>query len=112
MTTTQLATRIAHVRQLSQAQARDILATILTMLSEVLKAGEPVKLTGFGTFAVQRRPERIGRNPQTGEPLTLPAQTVAVFHMGLPLRTALNDPLAVPDFRTRRRVTQGKGNDP
>jgi nucleoid DNA-binding protein len=52
--------------------------------------GEDVVLVGFGTFKVSQRSERSGRNPQTGQPLVIPAQTTARFSAGKQLKDAVN----------------------
>jgi len=55
---------------------------------EALSNGDSVGLIGFGTFEARHRPARKGRNPQTGEPLDIPAKTVPVFKAGKRLRDA------------------------
>lgn len=55
---------------------------------EALSNGDSVGLIGFGTFETKDRPARTGRNPQTGEPLDIPAKTVPVFKAGKRLRDA------------------------
>ena len=57
-------------------------------ISEALSNGDSVGLIGFGTFEAKVRPARTGRNPQTGEPLSIPEKTVPVFKAGKKLRDA------------------------
>jgi DNA-binding protein HU-beta len=57
-------------------------------LMESLKKGEFVRLIGFGTFKVRAKAARIGRNPQTGKPITIPAKIVPVFHPGTRMKKA------------------------
>ena len=59
-----------------------------------ISRANPARLAypGFGTFAKKRRPQRIGRNPQTGAPLTIPAQTTIAFSPSQDLRGLLNGP--------------------
>jgi len=55
-----------------------------------LKKGEPVSLVGFGTFAVRERAARSGRNPKTGETITIAASRVPGFKAGKALKDAVN----------------------
>ena len=52
-----------------------------------IKKGDGVKLVGFGTFTTSKRKARIGRNPQTGEQIKIPARTVPVFRPGAELKS-------------------------
>ena len=67
---------------------------MVTALREALAAGESVTFTGFGSFKVVERAARKGRNPRTGEELTIPASTVANF----PPATGRNAPTKSPGF--------------
>ncbi len=71
------------------AAGRTIDALVSTISSE-LAAGKEVSLVGFGTFSVKKRSERSGRNPSTGEPLTIAASTVPGFKPGKGLKDAVN----------------------
>ena len=64
----------------------------LTAFTDLVKQniGDGVKLVGFGAFKVAKRKERIARNPQTGENITIPARTVPVFRPGLELKELVN----------------------
>ena len=66
--------------QLSRAKAREIFNVAFEELSEALIRGEPVKLQGFGTFALRTKRERLGRNPKTGVEATICARRVISFH--------------------------------
>ena len=59
-------------------------------ITEALKAGDDVRLTGFGTFAVSKRAAREGRNPRTGKPVAIQASNSARFTAGKALKDALN----------------------
>lgn len=67
----------------------DCLNAILAEVTKGLKAGKDVVLTGFGTFKVSKRKARIGRNPQTGATLKIPAKTVPRFKAGKGLKDAV-----------------------
>jgi len=64
---------------LSLNEAAELVDEILRLMKNSLRQGENVKLTGFGTLAVIVRKSRIGRNPQTGEKILLPASRYVVF---------------------------------
>lgn len=81
----QLATRA----DLTKRAAGDALDAIIEIISEALSRGEKVTLTGFGTFLVRHRAARTGRNPQTGEPIHIPAQDTAAFRAGSALKGAV-----------------------
>jgi DNA-binding protein HU-beta len=57
-------------------------------LMESLKKGEFVRLIGFGTFKVRAKAARVGRNPQTGKPISIPAKIVPVFRPGTRMKEA------------------------
>lgn len=60
------------------------------VVTETLANGDEVVLTGFGSFKVSERSERQGRNPRTGEPITIPAAKVPSFRAGKGLKDAVN----------------------
>ena len=74
---------------LSQVQAAKVLDIITDELTELLSNGEKVTFPGFDTFGVKERAERKGRNPQTGEEITIPARRVAQFKAGSALKEAV-----------------------
>ena len=61
------------------------------LVTEELKKGEKVQLVGFGTFEVSERPAREGRNPQTGETMTIAASKAPKFKAGKALKDAVNE---------------------
>jgi len=67
----------------------DCLNAVLDEISKSLKAGKDVVMTGFGTFMVSKRKARIGRNPQTGASIKIPARRVARFKAGKALKDAV-----------------------
>lgn len=85
---TQIADRLAE-RLGGRAAAGEALAGVLDVIGAALAAGERVTLTGFGTFDVVERPARVGRNPQTRQPVDIPATTAVRFHPGAGLRAAV-----------------------
>lgn len=80
----------AHVG-LSRHDSSCVLETMLEQVSEQLSQGETVKLSGFGTFSVRRKSERIGRNPKTGVEVPILPRAVLVFRPSQLLRNRLNN---------------------
>ncbi len=90
MNRSQLIAAIAKDANLTRAQARAALLSFLGNVEMALKEGEQVRLQGFGTFAVQERPQQEGRNPLTGKPIKIPPRRVARFRSGKALKKAIN----------------------
>jgi len=73
--------------------AKDIelaLKQILEIMSDALAEGERIEIRGFGTFSVSERPPRTGRNPKSGEEVSVPAKRVPHFKPGKELRQRVN----------------------
>ena len=66
------------------------LDAIMETLTEAMKNGDKVSFVGFGTFEVKERAAREGRNPQTGETMTIAASKIASFKAGKALKDAVN----------------------
>jgi integration host factor subunit alpha len=64
---------------LSRKEAAEIVEAVFAIIKGKLRNGEKVKISGFGTFAVNRKHARRGRNPQTGEPITIEPRSVLTF---------------------------------
>ena len=90
MNKSQLIKSVADKSELSQKQVSEALALIEETLVESLKAGEKVQLSGFGTFEVRARAERKGRNPKTGEVVTVPACKYLAFVSAKAVKEKLN----------------------
>ncbi len=86
----ELISKIAEEANLSKAQATEALNATLKAVTEAVKSGDKVTLVGFGTFSVTSRAERTGRNPQTGEEITIPAKNNVKFKPGKELTEAVN----------------------
>ena len=85
----ELAAAIAERADLSKDKAGQVLNVILDEISNSLSKGGDVTLIGFGTFTVRERAARTGKNPQTGEPLTIPASKNVAFKAGKNLKDAV-----------------------
>ncbi len=74
----------------SKREAARIVETIFDLIKETLERGENVKISGFGSFNIQHKKPRRGRNPQTGEEITISARRVLSFKASNVLREHLN----------------------
>lgn len=90
MTKADLVERIAIKANMTKAAAERSLNAFLDAVAEGLKNEEKLTLTGFGVFVVENRKARQGRNPRTGEPLTIPAAKMVKFRPGKQLKESLN----------------------
>lgn len=84
-----LVKQIAEKSQLTKENANKAIDALIQTITESLKKGEPVALTGFGTFKVTQRAERQGRNPRTGAAITIAAATVPSFTAGKTFKEAV-----------------------
>ena len=75
---------------LYQRAIERIVSTVFDEIAEALSRGDRVELRGFGAFSVKHRPERVGRNPRTGDSVHVPAKAVPFFKTGKELRERLN----------------------
>ncbi|MGF6346845.1 HU family DNA-binding protein [Variovorax sp. W2I14] len=90
MNKTELIAAIAADTNLSKADATRALESTLKNLSDALARNESVQLIGFGSFSVTSRAERLGRNPATGEALTIKASKAPKFAAGKVLKDLIN----------------------
>ena len=81
---------IADAADISKASATRALDATIDAITSALKAGDQVSMVGFGTFTVKNRPSRLGRNPRTGEAITIAASRIPGFKPGKALKEALN----------------------
>ena len=81
---------IAKATGSTKADAGRALDATIENVTKALKKGDTVTLIGFGTFKVSKRAARIGRNPQTGAELKIPARKVPSFKAGAGLKAAVN----------------------
>ncbi len=90
MNKSELIDAIADASDLTKADAGRALDGFLGAVTNALSAGDSVALVGFGTFAVKERAERKGRNPQTGQEITISAAKIPSFKAGKSLKDAVN----------------------
>ena len=91
MTKSELIARIAELNpHLYQSDAEKIVTTVFDEISNALARGRRVELRGFGVFSVRTRNARAGRNPRTGEQVSVAAKCVPFFKAGKKLKDRLN----------------------
>ncbi len=85
-----LVNQVADSSGLSKSDASKAVESVFDTITSTLKDGGDVRLVGFGTFSVSQRKASTGRNPRTGEPMTIPASTQPKFKAGKALKDAVN----------------------
>lgn len=90
MNKTELVAAIAEKTELSKKDAEKALKAFTEVVAEELKKGGKIQLVGFGTFEVSERQAREGRNPRTGESMTIAASKTPKFKAGKALKDSIN----------------------
>ncbi|OOR61478.1 DNA-binding protein [Bacillus mycoides] len=91
MNKTELIQKVAIQTGLNRTQVSLAVDSVFASIQEALQNGDNVQLIGFGSFEVRERATREGRNPQTGESITIPARKVPAFKAGKALKEAVNN---------------------
>ncbi|WBH16284.1 HU family DNA-binding protein [Sphingomonas radiodurans] len=86
----ELIAAVANVSGLAKGDAGRAVEAVFDTIGAQLKKGDEVRLVGFGTFAVSKRKASTGRNPRTGEPMTIKASSQPKFKAGKVLKDSLN----------------------
>jgi integration host factor subunit beta len=84
----ELANRFA---QLTHKDAESAVKTILDAMGQAMVRGHRIEIRGFGSFTINRRPPRMGRNPRSGESVAIPEKRVPHFKPGKALREAVDE---------------------
>ncbi len=90
MTLDELNKEVADATGMTKASASKAVHAVLASIQKALAKGQKVSIAGFGVFEVTHRPARKGRNPRTGETITIPAANAVRFKPGKGLREAVN----------------------
>ena len=90
MNKVELVAAIAEKAELSKKDAEKALSAFTNVVADTLVDGDKVQIVGFGTFEVAERAERQGRNPSTGESITIAASKSPKFKAGKALKDAIN----------------------
>ena len=102
MTRSDLVAQLAErFSQLTHRDAEYAVKTILDAMGDALVRGHRIEIRGFGSFSINRRPPRLGRNPRSGESVQIPEKRVPHFKPGKALREAV-------DQRTAEMQAQSK----
>jgi len=86
----ELISSIASETGLTKTDSAKAVDAFVASVTKALKSGDEVRLVGFGTFEVSERPEREGRNPQTGEAMKIAASKSPKFKAGKALKDMMN----------------------
>lgn len=89
MTKTELINAVAEKSECTKKAAEQAVNSVIAVVTDTLANGDSIQIAGFGTFEVRERSERQGRNPQTGETITVPASKVPAFKAGKALKDAV-----------------------
>jgi integration host factor subunit alpha len=94
LTRADLSEALHHEVGLSRAESAKIVEQILTQMCDALSRGENVKISGFGTFVLRDKGERIGRNPKTGVEVPIAPRRVLTFRASQMMRNRIVTPAA------------------
>ena len=89
MNKSELVAAVAAGADLTKKDAEKAVAAFIESVEGALKKGDKVQLVGFGTFEVRQRAARTGRNPQTKQPIQIPASKLPVFKAGKAFKDAV-----------------------
>lgn len=90
MTKADIVEKIQTETGLSKKESAEMMETVFSIIKTNLESGENLKVSGFGSFIVKQKADRRGRNPQTGEAITIQARRILTFKPSSLLRQALN----------------------
>ena len=89
MNKAELVDAVAAKSELTKQDSKKAVDALLETITNTLSQEEKIQLVGFGTFEIRERAERTGRNPQTGEEMTIPASKSPAFKPGKELKEAV-----------------------
>lgn len=79
---------------MTRKESAEMVEAVFSIMKSTLETGENLKISGFGSFIVKKKADRRGRNPQTGESITIEARRILTFKPSGVLRDALNQETA------------------
>ena len=89
MNKTEFIAAVAAKEGLEKKTAEKAVNAVIACVGDALAAGDKIQIAGFGTFEVRERPARKGRNPQTGEEITIEASKLPAFKAGKALKDSV-----------------------
>ncbi len=90
MNKNELIASVAEKAGLTKKDSEKAVSAVIDSIVETIASGDKVQLVGFGTFEVRERAERTGRNPQTKQPIVIPASKLPVFKAGKAFKDAVS----------------------
>jgi len=90
MTKADIVERVHQKTGFNKKESFDLVESVFEVMKETLAGGEDLKLSGFGNFKVRQKADRRGRNPQTGEAITIEARRILSFKPSHVLKSSLN----------------------
>jgi len=91
MTKIDLFEKIQEDLKLTKKESAEMVEAVFSIMKSTLEAGENLKISGFGSFVIKQKADRRGRNPQTGEALTIEARRVVTFKTSGVLKDLINN---------------------
>ncbi len=90
MTKADIAARIADKLSITRNESAELTDQVFELMKQVIVDEGKLKIAGFGNFEVKRKENRRGRNPQTGEEMTITARSILTYHPSVVLKNKLN----------------------
>lgn len=90
MTKTDILEKVCEGRGFSKNEAAEAVDAVFELMKGTLESGEDLKISRFGTFTVRKKSARQGRNPQTGESITITNRNIVTFKLSTTLKQAIN----------------------
>ena len=90
MTKAEIVESIQVSNDLSKKEAAELVEEVFEIMKRAFESGETLKVSGFGSFIVKQKADRRGRNPQTGDSLTIEARRILTFKPSPVLKSAIN----------------------
>ncbi|WP_114946238.1 HU family DNA-binding protein [Microvirga calopogonii] len=89
LTLRHIAEKLSELHEVPKRQANEMLTQVVEMIAKSLKKGDKIRLTGLGILQVRKRAARMGRNPQTGEPVKIKASKKIAFRAAKDLKESI-----------------------
>ena len=89
LTLRNIAETLSEMHELPKRQANELLTQVIELIAKSLKKGDKIRLTGLGILQVRKRAARMGRNPQTGEPVKIKASKKIAFRAAKDLKESI-----------------------
>ncbi len=90
MTKADIFEKVQNEMELTRREAAELVEAVFAIMKSTLESGENLKISGFGNFIVKQKADRRGRNPQTGEAITIEARRILTFKPSGLLKAAIN----------------------